>query len=52
MKRGYLQMKKLKLMLLLLILCLNLSIVPSFQNNNTAIQPLSSDNIVEEIWGM
>lgn len=52
MKRGYLQMKKLKSMLLLLILCLNLSIVPSFQNSNTAIQPLSSDNIVEEIWGM
>lgn len=45
-------MKKLKSMLLLLILCLNLSIVPSLQNINTAIQPLSSDNIVEEIWGM
>lgn len=45
-------MKKLKSMLLLLILCLNLSMVPSFQNNNTAIQPLSSDNIVEEIFGV
>lgn len=45
-------MKKIKSMLLLLILCLNLSIVPSFQNNNTAIQPLSSDNIVEEIFGV
>lgn len=45
-------MKKLKSMLLLLILCLNLSIVPSFQNNNTVIQPLSSDNIVEEIFGV
>lgn len=45
-------MKKLKSMLLLLILCLNLSIVPSFQNNNTTIQPLSSDNIVEEIFGV
>lgn len=45
-------MKKLKSMLLLLILCLNLSIVPSLQNNNTAIQPLSSDNIVEEIFGV
>lgn len=45
-------MKKIKSMLLLLILCLNLSMVPSFQNNNTAIQPLSSDNIVEEIFGV
>lgn len=45
-------MKKIKSMLLLLILCLNLSMVPSSQNSNTAIQPLSSDNIVEEIWGM
>ena len=45
-------MKKLKSFLLLLILRLNLSIFPSFQDNNATIQPLSSDNIVEEIFGL